>query len=797
MGIISGHHDEQRSAAPSSPLQSMHNSRIAQDAVSSAHNHGVGPGKVTDSLSPPPSTAAVHGSVGVNGPMAARPFRHTSLKIHTDAAYQAAADLPQQAMTAGVQPPSPFGGGGASAVHHHHQQQVVGSPSQLSQSPGCPPKLSSVVGPIVIKRTTSFSQRIHNLLHRDKSSHRHPSAVPPRQAAGALMSGFDTPTIAYRTPTMQTQSTDISTNASATASANNSPPQRVSPQASSAGISLLSKEACASALPATYHAQRNFEPVPADNVFAVSNTNLRSVQRHGNQIRKSINQSIPECQEAIDRANRQHQLRLLEGGAAPEQQQLRPVLSAVDDVTRELEHASIEHLPAALESRDESAHSMSREPSQNTLHHCQSAADGGDEGEAPLSLAPLDPAAVAADHNRMQHESSLAGKTLLPSQPLAPISAYEGAKQRLASGATHDPNAPSAATSAGSPPESGQATPQKKATPVYSTHKATLNQFGRQTKVIGKGTGGTVRLLQGVDVECRPPSLRSGPPSHCGEDPEPGVYVPSEHRLFAVKEFRKRRPDETPRAYMKKVTSEFCIGSSIHQENVIETLDLIFDSDRVYEIMEYCPHDLFTFVAMGNMDLDETFCWFKQVCQGVQYLHKIGIAHRDLKLENCLLTERGIVKIIDFGCATVFKTPFQKEPSKVVGVTGSDPYIAPEVLLSRRQIPYYAQVADIWSVGIMYMCMTLLKFPWRIAEIEADRNYGSYIREWPRGRDKLFAQLPKLRHDGQKVIEGMVYPDTKSRLTIEEVMDSEWMKEIDVCHMISPARAHTHRMKAE
>ncbi|KAJ2709020.1 serine/threonine protein kinase, partial [Coemansia spiralis] len=176
------------------------------------------------------------------------------------------------------------------------------------------------------------------------------------------------------------------------------------------------------------------------------------------------------------------------------------------------------------------------------------------------------------------------------------------------------------------------------------------------------------------------------------------------------------------------------------------------------------------------------------------YLHRIGIAHRDLKLENCLLTDRGVVKIIDFGCATVYKTPFQKEPSQVVGVCGSDPYIAPEVLLSRRQIAYYAQIADIWSVGIMYMCMTLLKFPWRIADTETDRNYGSYIREWPRGREKLFAQLPKLRHGGMNVIGGMVYPDAKGRLTMDEVMDSEWMKEVDCCHPGFTATSHVHNM---
>ncbi|KAJ2910436.1 hypothetical protein GGI21_000871, partial [Coemansia aciculifera] len=546
MGIISGHHhhpgeqqqqQEQRPTTPSSPLQSMHHhSRIAHDANSTMQKHSaaplLAPGKPTDSLSPPPSSD----NLGVSKPISSpRAFRHTSLKIQTDAAHQQV-DLPQQPMTAGVNPSSPLGSNnGHPHLHHHHLHQQP-------QSPVVPPKLppsasASSVGPIVIKRTTSFSQRIHNLLHRDKSSHKHPAAVQPRQApAGAHVSGFDSPAIAYRTPTTQTQSTDVSTNASATASANNSPPQRISPQSSAAGGNslLLSKEPAApvAALSSAYYAQRNFEPVPADNVFAVSNTNLRSVQRHSNQIRMSINQSIPECKEAIDRANQQHQLRLLreEGEGEP------PMSPAVDDVVRGLEHASIdhasmEHLPAALESRDESAHSMSREPSQSTLHHSQSAADmrAADESsgsEAPLSLARQEPALV--------------GKTLLPqpsSQQHSPSPAFQEPKHRLAAGTTHDPNAPSAAATAGTPPESGLATPQKKATPVYSTHKATLNQFGRQTKVIGKGTGGTVRLLQGVDVDVRPPSLRSGPPSHCGEGAEPGVYVPSEHRLFAVKEF--------------------------------------------------------------------------------------------------------------------------------------------------------------------------------------------------------------------------------------------------------------------
>ncbi|KAJ2080954.1 serine/threonine protein kinase [Coemansia sp. RSA 988] len=725
-------------------------------------------------------TSAATASTGNIGPTSPRHARHSSLKIRTDSANHDGS-LPQHPKTADTRPHTSFGD-----FQQKQQHSPVSNASAAASCNGTPKPAVAGITPIVIKRNTSFSQRIHNLLHRDKSQkHSTAAAAAPSPAAsGAVaqpprhngVSGHETPTIAYRTPTRQTLSTDISANPSAATSTNNSPPSGSSPHASATNVA---KDFAAGAS-SVYRAQRSFEPVPEDKVFAVSDINLRSVQRHNSRIRQSIDIGTSAAQ--------------------PEARDSTP--STVDNITHSMRHASVE--TAAAASREASAHTVSREPSQNTLHQNQPAADIHGAAAASTgtvvkdSAAALNRAAPATPEAKARavcrgaaEDSELAGQTL-PSKPTTADVA--GNRERLAAGTTRDMHSSSAAGT----PSSHVCTPmhQKKPGPVYSTHKATLNQFGRQTKVIGKGTGGTVRLLQGVDVDVRPPSLCSGSPSsHHGE--EPNMYVPSQHRLFAVKEFRKRRPDETPRAYMKKVTSEFCIGSSIHHENVIETLDLIFEGDRVYEIMEFCPHDLFTFVAMGNMDLEETFCWFKQVCQGVQYLHQIGIAHRDLKLENCLLTQQGVVKIIDFGCATVFKTPFQKEPSKVVGICGSDPYIAPEVLMSRRQLPYFAQVADVWSVGIMYMCMTLLKFPWRMADTEIDRNYGSYIREWPRGRDKQFAQLPKLCHDGKEVIEGMMYPDIKGRLSMDQVMDSEWMKGINICHTNHPSKAHTHHMKAE
>lgn len=143
--------------------------------------------------------------------------------------------------------------------------------------------------------------------------------------------------------------------------------------------------------------------------------------------------------------------------------------------------------------------------------------------------------------------------------------------------------------------------------------------------------------------------------------------------------------------------------------------------------MEYAPYDLFSVVMSGSMARPEIYCVFRQICDGVEYLHSLGLAHRDLKLDNCVMTTNNVVKLIDFGTATVFHYP-GKKTTLATGVVGSDPYLAPEVITGESYDP---RKTDVWSVAIIFMCMVLRRFPWKIPDPKADASFRAFVQAHP------------------------------------------------------------------
>uniref|UniRef100_A0A060T731 non-specific serine/threonine protein kinase n=1 Tax=Blastobotrys adeninivorans TaxID=409370 RepID=A0A060T731_BLAAD len=292
-----------------------------------------------------------------------------------------------------------------------------------------------------------------------------------------------------------------------------------------------------------------------------------------------------------------------------------------------------------------------------------------------------------------------------------------------------------------------------------------FKKYGKIGRVLGSGAGGSVRLMKRQ----------------------------SDGTVFAVKEFRERHPNESEREYAKKVTAEFCVGSTLHHPNIIETLDIIKEGGRYFEVMEYGPYDFFAIVMSGKMSAKEIGCCFRQLLAGVNYIHDLGLAHRDLKLDNCVVSEQGILKIIDFGSASVFRYPFEDDIVYAKGVVGSDPYLAPEVLSERRYDP---RMADIWSLAVIFCCMTLRRFPWKAPRMSDNsfRQFATTPNVPITGPENdTQAKLPSsqiqgpwrllrlLPHGSRHIIGRMLAVDPKARAQMEEINSDGWIDSLQMC----------------
>jgi serine/threonine-protein kinase Chk1 len=127
--------------------------------------------------------------------------------------------------------------------------------------------------------------------------------------------------------------------------------------------------------------------------------------------------------------------------------------------------------------------------------------------------------------------------------------------------------------------------------------------------------------------------------------------------------------------------------------------------------------------------------FFSHLIAGLRYLHGQGIAHRDIKPENLLLGLEDVLKISDFGLATVFR---HKGRERVLDRRcGTLPYVAPEVLRG----PYRGDDVDLWSSGVVLTAMLTGELPWDSASTQT-REYMLWEEERAR---VISCEVPRQR----------------------------------------------------
>lgn len=212
--------------------------------------------------------------------------------------------------------------------------------------------------------------------------------------------------------------------------------------------------------------------------------------------------------------------------------------------------------------------------------------------------------------------------------------------------------------------------------------KAILDRSGYQiTTLIGEGTFGKVYKA----FQIREPT-----------------------NIVAIKHIKTQADNST--YTIKFLPRELELIQKMHHPNIINVNLVVNERPDIFIFMEYAAHGT-VFDIMNGEPLTEnkTREITRGIVNAVFYLHTNGIAHRDLKLTNILLTEDDLVKLTDFGFAIEIK-PGELSSTWV----GSSGYFPPEIL---ERVEYDSKKVDMWCLGICVFHMLNGRPPFPSTEV--------------------------------------------------------------------------------
>lgn len=204
-----------------------------------------------------------------------------------------------------------------------------------------------------------------------------------------------------------------------------------------------------------------------------------------------------------------------------------------------------------------------------------------------------------------------------------------------------------------------------------------------KVKRIGKGSFGVVDLVKGQD-----------------------------RRLYVMKIILQTKPKTSPSGAIRSDIDEANVLKTLSHPNIVEFKEAFTEGRHLCIIMAYCESgDLKQRIKMAQKSgklfkQSLVMDWFVQMAQGLEYLHKLHIMHRDLKPQNIFLTSGNrIVKIGDFGVTS------KMEGTRAMAetVVGTPYYMSPELATNEP----YSQKNDVWALGCILseVCSTEVPFP--------------------------------------------------------------------------------------
>lgn len=368
---------------------------------------------------------------------------------------------------------------------------------------------------------------------------------------------------------------------------------------------------------------------------------------------------------------------------------------------------------------------------------------GGDDSIPAVTPAPVAPATARMKGGKQQ--MSPTGSPQTPLMPAAEVSGMSEGQNSI----TSDPQSQVQA----------QSQPQRNGRPRAMEPK----QFHRKSlgdwdflETVGAGSMGKVKLAKHhyTNEVCAIKIVNRATKAFLHKEQS----LPPPQNEQEMLERQKKLEKEISRD--KRTIREASLGQILYHPHICRLFEMCTMSNHFYMLFEYVSGGqlLDYIIQHGSLREHHARTFARGVASALQYLHANNIVHRDLKIENIMISTSGEIKIIDFGLSNLFDSRKQLHT-----FCGSLYFAAPELL---KASPYIGPEVDVWSFGVVLYVLVCGKVPFD------DENSSVLHEKIKQGK----VEYPQhLSIEVISLLSKMLVVDPKRRASLKQVVEHHWM----------------------
>nr|XP_020841639.1 myosin light chain kinase, smooth muscle isoform X2 [Phascolarctos cinereus] len=216
----------------------------------------------------------------------------------------------------------------------------------------------------------------------------------------------------------------------------------------------------------------------------------------------------------------------------------------------------------------------------------------------------------------------------------------------------------------------------------------------------------------------------------------------------------------------ENIRQEIDIMNCLHHPKLVQCVDAFEEKANIVMVLEIVSGgELFERIIDEDFELTERECikYMKQISEGVEYIHKQGIVHLDLKPENimCVNKTGTRIKLIDFGLARKLENA-----GSLKVLFGTPEFVAPEVI-NYEPIGY---ATDMWSIGVI--CYILVS---GLSPFMGDNDNETLANVTSATWDFDDEAFDEISDDAKDFISNLLKKDMKNRLDCTQCLQHPWL----------------------